>query len=54
MLARAAIDRFRRIGVAQVRLETSLANDGARRLFERAGFRVATIDMLLELTPETR
>lgn len=53
LLARAAIARFRQIGVAQVRLETSLANDGARRLFERAGLRVATIDMLLELTPET-
>lgn len=52
-VARALTDeaarRFRAIGITQVRLETAAANDDARRLFERVGFRVATLDMLRDL-----
>jgi len=48
-LTRAALDRFRGMGIEQVRLETALANDAARRLFGACGFRIATIDMLVTL-----
>ncbi len=47
LLVDAAVARFRTLGVAQVRLETAAHNDAARALFERRGFRVSTIDMLL-------
>lgn len=45
-LARAAIDRFRAIGVTQLRLETALPNSDARSLFERCGFRSSSVEML--------
>jgi ribosomal protein S18 acetylase RimI-like enzyme len=48
-LVLAALDRFRALGVTQVRLETAGANEPARRLFASCGFRVGTVDMLLEL-----
>ncbi|MCG3123206.1 MAG: Mycothiol acetyltransferase [Phycisphaerales bacterium] len=48
-LLAAAIQRFKDIGVEQIRLETALANDAARKLFESCGFRTSTIDMLLSL-----
>jgi ribosomal protein S18 acetylase RimI-like enzyme len=48
-LAYGALERFRAIGVTQVRLETAGANDAARRLFQSCGFRVATVDMLADL-----
>lgn len=44
-----AVAKFKAIGVAQVRLETAAANDDARRLFEQAGFRVGTVDMLRDV-----
>jgi ribosomal protein S18 acetylase RimI-like enzyme len=44
-----AIERFREIGVTQVRLETAKANDAARGLFSRCGFRESVVEMLLEL-----
>jgi ribosomal protein S18 acetylase RimI-like enzyme len=50
-LVDAAIDRFRALGVSQVRLETASLNDSARRLFSSGGFRVSTIDMLRTITP---
>jgi ribosomal protein S18 acetylase RimI-like enzyme len=43
-----AVERFTAIGVTQVRLETAAANDVARKLFEKCGFRVSTIDMIWE------
>ena len=49
-LVLAAADRFREVGARQIRLETAAANEPARRLFEACGFRVATIDMLRELS----
>lgn len=44
-----AIRRFRAIGAKQIRLETALANEHARRVCESCGFRAATIDLIREL-----
>jgi ribosomal protein S18 acetylase RimI-like enzyme len=44
-----AIEQFKSMGVAQVRLDTAAANDPARKLFTSCGFRVSTIEMLMEL-----
>ena len=44
-----AIERFRDLGMKQVRLETAGCNDPARKLFESCGFRLATSEMLVEL-----
>lgn len=44
-----AVEKFRAMGVKQIRLETAADNPGARALFASCGFRVATLDMLLEL-----
>lgn len=48
-LVQAAIDRFRQLGVDQIRLDTAAANDAARHLFASCGFRVSTIEMLMKL-----
>lgn len=47
-----AIERFREIGVAQVRLDTAAQNDVARGLFAACGFRPSVQEMLLEFTDE--
>ena len=44
-----AVERFAALGVSQVRLETAAANDAARALFAKCGFRVSTIDMIMEV-----
>lgn len=44
-----AIERFRDIGVPQVRLDTAADNDAARSLFRACGFRPSAIEMLVEL-----
>lgn len=44
-----AIERFRDIGVAQVRLDTAAENEVARSLFRACGFRPSAIEMLVEL-----
>ncbi|CAG0968547.1 phosphinothricin acetyltransferase [Phycisphaerales bacterium] len=44
-----AIARFRAIGAKQIRLETALANEHARRVCETCGFRAATIDLIREI-----
>jgi ribosomal protein S18 acetylase RimI-like enzyme len=44
-----ALERFKAIGVAQVRCDTASANTVARSLFERCGFRPSTVEMLVEL-----
>lgn len=44
-----AVEEFRAIGIRQIRLETAADNPGARSLFTSCGFRVANIDMLLDL-----
>ena len=44
-----AIERFRDIGVKQVRLDTAAPNAVARNLFASCGFRPSTQEMLLEI-----
>lgn len=44
-----AIERFGDMGMTQVRLETAQANEIARGLFIRCGFRPSTVEMLLEI-----
>jgi len=48
-LALRAVEKFRAIGAKQIRLETATDNPDARALFTSCGFRVANIDMLLDL-----
>jgi ribosomal protein S18 acetylase RimI-like enzyme len=43
------LERFREIGVAQIRLETAMPNDAARKLFESCGFRPSMIEMMVEV-----
>jgi ribosomal protein S18 acetylase RimI-like enzyme len=45
-LVMTAVERFRQLGVPQVRLDTAQANDTARALFTRCGFRPSTTEML--------
>jgi ribosomal protein S18 acetylase RimI-like enzyme len=45
-LVMTAVERFREIGVGQVRLDTAAANDVARKLLEGCGFRTSVIEML--------
>jgi GNAT superfamily N-acetyltransferase len=49
-LAQAAVDRFRALGVAQVRLHTGVFNDAARAAFGSIGFRPCVVEMLKPLT----
>lgn len=49
-LVHLAKERFRAMGLTQVRLETGAFNDRARRVFEREGFRACTVEMLCELS----
>ena len=42
-----AVVRFNAKGLKQVRLITAAGNDIGRAMFERAGFRVATIEMMI-------
>jgi ribosomal protein S18 acetylase RimI-like enzyme len=44
-----AIERFKSLGVHQIRLDTAAANDPARKLFAACGFRLSTMEMLLEI-----
>ena len=44
-----AVQRFREIGVPQVRLDTAADNEAARNLFRACGFRPSAVEMLLEL-----
>ena len=50
-LARAAIERFGRIGVAQVRLHTGMFNQAARDTFASVGFRACVVEMILPIRP---
>jgi ribosomal protein S18 acetylase RimI-like enzyme len=52
-LAMLAVERFRQIGVKQVRLATAAANDAARGLFAACGFRSSTVEMLVDLSVGT-
>jgi ribosomal protein S18 acetylase RimI-like enzyme len=44
-----AIEKFKEIGVEQVRLDTAAENEAARRLFAACGFRESVREMLIEL-----
>jgi ribosomal protein S18 acetylase RimI-like enzyme len=44
-----AIERFKQIGVTQIRLDTAAQNEPARNLFKSCGFRVSNIEMLIQL-----
>ena len=46
-----AAERFRSIGVRQVRLDVLVSNTPAQGLFTACGFRPSVTEMLLELTP---
>lgn len=48
-LAMEAIERFIQIGVKQIRLDVAAANDPARELFAKCGFRASVTEALLEL-----
>jgi len=52
-LVREAVARFGGMGVKQVRLETAAGNEGARRVFAEAGFRVTAVEMSVEVDPNT-
>ncbi len=43
------IARFKEMGINQIRLDTADANEAARKLFFNCGFRISTIEMLVEL-----
>jgi ribosomal protein S18 acetylase RimI-like enzyme len=43
-----AVERFREIGVKQIRLDTAAQNEPARSLFAACGFRPSVVEMLLE------
>jgi ribosomal protein S18 acetylase RimI-like enzyme len=51
LLIQQAIAAFADLGVQQIRLDTAMANDAARKLFQSCGFRVSTIELLIELPP---
>ena len=44
-----AIERFRELGVKQIRLDTAACNEPARGLFASCGFRESTREMLIEV-----
>jgi ribosomal protein S18 acetylase RimI-like enzyme len=48
-----AIERYRAIGVEQIRLDTAAPNEVARGLFASCGFRPSVQEMLLEI-PENK
>jgi RimJ/RimL family protein N-acetyltransferase len=43
------VERFREIGIPQIRCDTAWENPAARELFTRCGFRPSTVEMLIEL-----
>ena len=48
-MAMLAIEKFRQIGVNQIRLETAACNEPARKLFASVGFRPASNEMLVQI-----
>jgi ribosomal protein S18 acetylase RimI-like enzyme len=44
-----AMEKFRDMGVHQIRLETAAANEPARKLFASCGFRDCATEMLIEM-----
>lgn len=50
-LTAGAVERFRAMGVGQVRLHAGVFNRSAREAFERSGFRACVVEMILPLRP---
>ena len=48
-LVMTAVEKFRDLGVEQIRGDTAAANESARSLFTACGFRLSTIEVLCEL-----
>ena len=48
-LVQRSINHFRQLEIAQIRLDTAQINEAARQLFAECGFRISTIEMLIEL-----
>lgn len=46
-----AVERFREIGVSQIRLDTAAENEAARNLFRACGFRPSSVEMVMEVHP---
>jgi len=44
-----AVEKFKQLGVEQVRLDTAAPNEAARKLFASCGFRPSVTEMLLEI-----
>jgi ribosomal protein S18 acetylase RimI-like enzyme len=44
-----AVEQFKSQGVQQIRLDTAMTNEAARKLFASCGFRISTMEMLMEL-----
>ncbi|MBD2196686.1 MULTISPECIES: GNAT family N-acetyltransferase [Calothrix] len=44
-----AVETFAQMGVKQIRLDTAAINEAARKLFASCGFRISTIEMLIEI-----
>jgi ribosomal protein S18 acetylase RimI-like enzyme len=49
-----ALEKFKEMGVEQVRLDTAANNEAARRLFAACGFRESVREMLIELEKSER
>lgn len=43
------VNIFQQMGIEQIRLDTAAANETSRRLFTSCGFRLSTMEMLIEL-----
>jgi ribosomal protein S18 acetylase RimI-like enzyme len=48
-MAMLAVERFREMGMKQIRLDTAAPNDAARALFTACGFRISSVEMLQEI-----
>ncbi|KJH70366.1 GNAT family N-acetyltransferase [Aliterella atlantica] len=48
-MVKLSCDRFQKLGVKQIRLDTANANEAARKLFASCGFRISTMEMLIEI-----
>lgn len=51
-LVERTLQDFQHKGIQQIRLDTAIANEAARRLFQVCGFRLSTIELLAELNKQ--
>jgi ribosomal protein S18 acetylase RimI-like enzyme len=50
-LVKRACEEYVAMGVPQLRIRTATDNEAGRRMLQSCGFRVATIDLMIELPP---